>query len=64
VAGGKPPAYFIPSRVRGGSSGFSTQDAVVQTYTWGWMSMLARRKPDVSIEARNGGPDERAATQL
>jgi predicted permease len=51
---GQPPAYFIPITSRGGSQGFgNAKTPWYKTYTWGWMSMLARRKPGVTIEAAN-----------
>ncbi|HEY9228287.1 MAG TPA: ABC transporter permease [Gemmatimonadaceae bacterium] len=50
----RPPAFFIPLASRGGSQGFSKANTSWwKTYTWGWLSMIARRKPGVSIEAAN-----------
>jgi predicted permease len=51
---GQPPAYFIPITSRGGSQGFGNgKTSWWKTYSWGWMSMMARRKPGVSIETAN-----------
>jgi predicted permease len=51
---GQPPAYYIPITSRGGSQVLSFRKTPwYKTYTWGWMSMIARRKPGVTIEAAN-----------
>jgi len=47
----RPPAYFIPITSRGGSMGFQGKGNWWTTYTWGWMSMMARRRPGVSVDA-------------
>lgn len=47
----RPPAYYIPITSRGGSQSFGGQVSWWQTYSWGWMSMIARRKPGVTVEA-------------
>lgn len=59
----QPPAYFIPLASRGGVIGatLTLRSSWWKTYQWGWMSMLARRKPGVSIEAANA--DLTAAAQ-
>jgi predicted permease len=51
----RPPAYIIPITSRGGSVGATVKTKSVwwKTYQWGWLSMIARRKPGVSIEAAN-----------
>jgi len=50
---GQPPAYFIPITSRGASQGIGGKRIWYKTYTWGWMSMIARRKPGVTIDAAN-----------
>ena len=50
---GQPPAYFVPITSRAASQGFGGKTPWWKTYTWGWMSMMARRKPGVSIETAN-----------
>jgi putative ABC transport system permease protein len=49
------PAYFIPIASRGGAMAANVKTKLVwwKTYQWGWMSMIVRRKPGVSIEAAN-----------
>ena len=50
----RPPVAFIPITAYAGST--RTQIGNVSwwnTYSWGWMSMMARRKPGVSIEQAN-----------
>ena len=48
------PAAFIPATLYG--YGVSSQRGVIDYYTtyhWGWLSVLVRRKPDVSLAATN-----------
>jgi predicted permease len=51
----QPPAYFIPIATRGAAVGptLTLRSSWWKTYQWGWMAMLARRKPGVSIAAAN-----------
>ena len=51
----KPPAAFIPITSYAAGTGFKPQNGVNwwNTYSWGWMSTLVRRKPSVSIPAAN-----------
>jgi predicted permease len=51
----RPPAYVIPITSRGGAVGatIKTKSVWWKTYQWGWLSMIARRKPGVSLEAAN-----------
>ena len=51
----KPPAAFIPLTSFAAGTGFigRGQRPWWQTYSWGWMSTIVRRKPGVSIEAAN-----------
>jgi predicted permease len=48
----QPPAYFIPAT----TIGFARAGAFLRgkewwkTYSWGWLSMMAQRKPGVSVE--------------
>ena len=51
----QPPAYLIPITSRGGAqaAGIKTKSVWWKTYQWGWLSMIVRRKPGVSIEAAN-----------
>jgi putative ABC transport system permease protein len=49
----RPPAAFIPITSYAASSGITGKVPWWQTYSWGWMSMIATRKPGVSIEAAN-----------
>ena len=48
----RPPAAFIPMSTYG-VTGFTGKVPWWKTYSWGWMSMIAERKPGVSIEAAN-----------
>jgi predicted permease len=50
----RPPVAFIPITSYAAGTGF-TPDRVAwwETYSWGWMQMIARRKPGVSIAAAN-----------
>jgi predicted permease len=49
---GNPPALYIPITTFAGSS-YSQQDATsyYTRYNWGWMEMMVRRKPGVSVDA-------------
>jgi putative ABC transport system permease protein len=51
----RPPAAFIPITAYAAGTGFRARGSVAwwQTYSWGWMSMIAQRNPGVSIEAAN-----------
>jgi predicted permease len=51
----RPPAAFIPMSSYAASQNITFSKGVVwwKTYSWGWMSMLATRKPGVSVEAAN-----------
>jgi predicted permease len=51
----QPPAYLIPITSRGGAqaTGIKTKSVWWKTYQWGWLSMVARRKPGVTIDAAN-----------
>jgi putative ABC transport system permease protein len=50
----KPPAAFIPITSYAAGTGFQVKNTTWwQTYSWGWMSMIAQRKPGVSIVAAN-----------
>jgi putative ABC transport system permease protein len=50
----RPPAAFIPITSYAGMQNFRPQNSTWwETYSWGWMDMIARRKPDVSITAAN-----------
>jgi putative ABC transport system permease protein len=50
----KPPIAFIPITSYAAGTGFKPRTSTWwQTYSWGWMSMIVRRKPGVSITAAN-----------
>jgi putative ABC transport system permease protein len=50
----KPPAAFIPITSYAAGTGFQVKNVTWwQTYSWGWMSMIAQRKPGVSLTAAN-----------
>ena len=50
----RPPAAWIPITSYGASSGIRADNAAWwETYSWSWMSMIARRKPGVSEVAAN-----------
>jgi predicted permease len=50
----RPPAAYIPITSYGASQNCANKGFTWwQTYSCGWMSMMARRKPGVSIEAAN-----------
>jgi predicted permease len=48
----KPPAAFIPITSYAAGTEFKPKTATWwQTYSWGWMSMIVRRKPGVTLAA-------------
>ena len=50
----QPPAAFIPITSYAAGTGFKPRTGNWwTTYSWGWMSVIVRRKPGVSIEAAN-----------
>ncbi|HEX3866435.1 MAG TPA: ABC transporter permease, partial [Gemmatimonadaceae bacterium] len=49
----QPPTAFIPITNYAATSGNSFKQLWWKTYNWGWMSMMARRKPGVTIAAAN-----------
>jgi predicted permease len=49
----RPPAAFIPITSYAAGSRFGGDVNWWETYSWGWMSTMVRRKPDVSIAAAN-----------
>jgi predicted permease len=50
----RPPVAFIPiTAYAGGTRPNFSNVAWWNTYSWGWMSMMARRKPGVSVEQAN-----------
>jgi putative ABC transport system permease protein len=50
----RPPVAYIPITSYGAAQGFSPRNRTWwETYSWGWMSMIVRRKPGVSIAAAN-----------
>ncbi len=51
----KPPAAYVPITSYAASSDFRGRPGINwwETYSWGWMSTIVRRKPGVSIEAAN-----------
>jgi putative ABC transport system permease protein len=51
---GKPPVAFIPITTYAISQNFKPRNSSWwETYSWGWMDMIVRRKPGVSIKAAN-----------
>ncbi len=44
------PAAFIPITTYAGSRNVSDAQTYYNRYNWGWMAILARRKPGVSVE--------------
>jgi putative ABC transport system permease protein len=52
-----PPSYFIPitsyGAVQAAGFGWLGKKNWWQTYQWGWMQVMVRRKPGVSIERAN-----------
>ncbi|MEO7084993.1 MAG: ABC transporter permease [Gemmatimonadaceae bacterium] len=51
----QPPAYFIPITSRGAiqASSMTMKESWWRTYHWGWMSMIVRRKPGVTLVQAN-----------
>ena len=50
VSRGAPPALFMPiTTYAGNSPGPSDRINYYKTYNWGWMSVMVRRKPGVSV---------------
>jgi putative ABC transport system permease protein len=51
----QPPAYFVPVTTMGGvnAARIKTTNVWWKSYQWGWLSMIARRTPGVSIEKTN-----------
>jgi len=50
----RPPVAFIPITSYAAAQNFTSQNSTWwETYSWGWMDMIVRRKPGVSITAAN-----------
>ena len=50
----RPPVAFIPMTSFAAGQNFKPQGSTWwETYSWGWMDMIVRRKPGVSITAAN-----------
>jgi predicted permease len=50
----RPPVAFIPITRYAGDQNFKPRGSTWwETYSWGWMDMIVRRKPGVSIAAAN-----------
>jgi len=50
----RPPVAFIPMTSYAASQGFTPRASTWwETYSWGWMDMIVRRKPGVSVTAAN-----------
>ncbi len=50
--GDRPPAAFIPITSYAAGTGFKPRTGTWwETYSWGWMSTIVRRKPGISLEA-------------
>jgi predicted permease len=49
VNDGAPPAVFVPITTFAASTGTGDASTYYSKYQWGWVNVLARRKPDVSI---------------
>jgi predicted permease len=50
VTEGEPPALFMPiTTYAGNSPGLQDAATYFTRYNWGWMSVMARRKPGVSV---------------
>ena len=50
----QPPVAYIPITSYGAAQGITRGGRTWwETYSWGWMSMIVRRKPGVSIQAAN-----------
>jgi putative ABC transport system permease protein len=51
---GRPPVAFVPMTTFAVAQNFKPRNATWwETYSWGWMDMIVRRKPGVSITAAN-----------
>ena len=51
---GNPPAVYMPiTTYAGNSPGMRDRNEYYTTYNWGWMDMMVRRKPGVTVEAAN-----------
>jgi predicted permease len=46
-----PPVAFVPTTTFAGNAGTSDATTYFTSYKWGWMHIMARRKPGVSLEA-------------
>lgn len=51
VTEGSPPVAFIPITTYAGSQSGPDRLEYYTRYNWGWMEMIVRRRPDVSVEA-------------
>ena len=51
VTDANPPAVYIPITTYAGSTGTTDSRTYFSRYQWGWMNVLVRRKPGVSLEA-------------
>ena len=52
IAEGEPPAVYMPiTTYAGTSSGPNDRVTYYTRYNWGWLQVIARRKPGVSVEA-------------
>jgi putative ABC transport system permease protein len=50
----RPPAAFVSlTSYAAGQRGANPGVPWWQTYSWGWLSVMARRKPDVTVQAAN-----------
>jgi predicted permease len=45
-----PPALYVPITTFAGSTGTSDSQTYFTRYQWGWMHVLVRRKPDVTVQ--------------
>jgi predicted permease len=45
-----PPAVYLPITTFAGSGGNDDARTYFSTYNWGWMQVMVRRKPGVSVE--------------
>jgi predicted permease len=44
-----PPALFVPITTYAGSTGTDDAKTYFRTYRWGWMNVMARRKPGITV---------------
>ena len=51
IAEDRPPVAYIPITAYAGGSTRSSATTYFTNYNWGWLDIIARRKPEVSIEA-------------